>query len=85
MRDRYSYKAMVSYSHTDQKWARWLHRALESYRVPKHLVGTDSSAGTVPARLTPVFRDRDELAVSSDLSDRIREALIASEYLIVIC
>jgi tetratricopeptide (TPR) repeat protein len=85
MRNRYSYKAFISYSHTDQKWARWLHRALESYRVPKHLVGTDTSAGPIPARLTPVFRDRDELAVSSNLSDRIREALIESEFLIVVC
>ena len=85
MRDSYSYKAFISYSHSDQKWARWLHRALESYRVPKHLVGTRTDAGAIPERLTPVFRDRDELAVSADLSDRIREALIESEFLIVIC
>ena len=85
MPNKYSYKAFISYSHTDQKWAQWLHRALESYRVPKHLVGTQTSSGPIPARLTPVFRDRDELGVSSDLSDRIREALIESEFLIVIC
>jgi tetratricopeptide (TPR) repeat protein len=81
----HSYKAFISYSHTDHKRAGWLHRALESYRVPKHLVGTETGLGPVPARLTPVFRDRDELAVSADLTDRIREALIASECLIVIC
>lgn len=85
MSNSYSYKAFISYSHTDKKWARWLHRALESYRVPKHLVGTDTSAGSVPARLTPVFRDRDDLAVSADLSNRIREALVESEFLIVVC
>ncbi len=85
MRNSHNYKAFISYSHTDQKWARWLHRALESYRVPKHLVGTHTGVGSIPERLTPVFRDRDELAVSADLSDRIREALIESEFLIVIC
>jgi tetratricopeptide (TPR) repeat protein len=85
MRNSYSYKAFISYSHTDKKTATWLHRALESYRVPKHLVGTDTAAGPVPARLTPVFRDRDDLAVSADLSHRIREALDESEFLVVIC
>lgn len=85
MRNRNSYKAFISYSHTDQRWAQWLHRALESYRVPKHLVGTHTNSGPIPARLAPVFRDRDELAVSADLSDRIREALVDSDFLIVIC
>lgn len=85
MQTRYSYKAFISYSHTDQKVSSWLHRALESYRVPKHLIGTHSNFGLVPARLAPVFRDRDELAVSADLTDRIRGALIDSEFLIVIC
>ena len=81
----FKYKAFISYSHADRHWARWLHRALESYRVPKHLVGTDTNAGSIPARLTPIFRDRDELASSSDLTGQIQEALQDSENLIVIC
>ena len=56
------YRAFISYSHKDRAWADWLHRALESYTVPKHLVGRHTSAGEVPARIAPVFRDREELA-----------------------
>ena len=39
----YKYKAFISYSHSDEKWARWLHRSLENYRVPKRLVGQPSA------------------------------------------
>lgn len=79
------YKAFISYSHIDRRWARWLHRRIEGYHVPKHLVGNATPMGPVPARLSPVFRDRDDLATSSDLSARIREALESSESLLVIC
>ena len=85
MQKAYRYKAFISYSHADQKWAQWLHRSLEGYRVSAHLKGRQTPAGPVPARLTPVFRDREELASSPDLSDRIRQALDDSQFLIVIC
>ena len=35
----YRYRAFVSYAHSDQKWANWLVDALESFRVPRRLVG----------------------------------------------
>lgn len=75
----------MSYCHADHKWAAWLHRSLESYRLPKRLVGTHGLHGVVPARLAPVFRDRDELSTASDLSAKIKEALADSETLIVVC
>mgnify|MGYP001812286981 CR=1 FL=1 len=79
------YRAFISYSHADQKWAAWLHRALESYRTPWRLVGKQGLHGAVPARMTPIFRDRDELSSSADLSETIQQALAESESLIVIC
>ena len=79
------YFAFISYSHADEAWARWLHKALESYRVPARLVGEASKFGPVPKRLFPVFRDRDELASSHELGVEIEAALNASRCLIVIC
>lgn len=79
------YKAFISYSHRDERWARWLHRKLETYRVPKRLVGRPSPLGPTPSRLTPVFRDRDELPTATDLGAVIQQALEDSESLIVIC
>jgi len=79
------YWAFISYSHTDKAWGDWLHKALETYRVPRRLVGRESRDGTVPPRLFPIFRDREELPVSADLSSNINEALRESRYLIVIC
>jgi len=79
------YRAYISYSHKDEAWAAWLHRALESYRVPRNLVGTRTSVGEVPARIRPVFRDRDDLSSATDLEDTVKEALADSESLIVLC
>lgn len=81
----YKYKAFISYSHADEKWARWLHRSLESYGVPKRLVGRVTDMGKVPAKLAPVFRDRDELASATDLGNKLTQALESSAVQIVIC
>ena len=80
-----SYRAFISYSHHDKTWADWLHRSLETYRVPSRLVGTTTARGTIPRRLDPVFRDREELSSSPELGSRINEALAQSENLVVIC
>lgn len=79
------YRAFISYSHADEKWARWLMRRLEAYRVPKNLVGTPGRNGTIPPKLGQVFRDRDELASAGDLSSTITAALNDSAALVVVC
>ncbi|WP_345777519.1 toll/interleukin-1 receptor domain-containing protein [Luteibacter sp. dw_328] len=81
----YRYRAFISYSHQDTPWAAWLHRALETYAIPDHLVGQLTAAGVIPRRLTPVFRDRDELASAGDLGRTVNAALAQSECLLVIC
>lgn len=82
---RFKYWAFVSYSHRDRKWGGWVHRAIETYRVPKRLVGTIGREGKIPARLLPIFRDREELPTSADLGENIRHALEGSSFLIVVC
>ena len=81
----FKYKAFISYSHNDRKWAQWLHKRLETYPVPKHLVGMNTLAGDVPKRLKPIFKDREELSVSHDLSSKIEKVLESSQFLIIIC
>ena len=78
----FRYKAFISYSHDDEQTARWLHRRLEAYRLPKQFV---ASRDLTTNRVGAIFRDRDELATSGDLSAAIKDALIESENLIVIC
>jgi len=85
MAEQFRYRAFISYSHADEAWATWLHRALETYRVPKHLVGRDTSIGPVPERFAPVFRDRDELATATSLGDTLTRALEQSAFQIVVC
>lgn len=81
----FRYRAFISYSHRDKTWADWLHKALETYRMPRHLVGQVTAAGAIPKRLAPIFRDRDELASATDLGRKVNEALNDSANLIVIC
>jgi tetratricopeptide (TPR) repeat protein len=83
--DQPKYRAFLSYSHRDAKWADWLHKTLESYRPPKILVGTTTARGPVPKRLTPIFRDREELASATDLGAVINDALQQSACQIVVC
>jgi tetratricopeptide (TPR) repeat protein len=81
----FKYRAFISYSHRDKKWGDWLHRSLETYRVPKRIIGQPTRDGLRPRRLFPIFRDREELPVSADLGTQINEALTQSRYLIVVC
>lgn len=83
--DGVKYWAFLSYSHRDAKWGGWLHKALESYRPPKQVVGRRTVRGPIPARLSPIFRDREELASATDLGASINDALSRSLCQIVIC
>jgi len=85
MDDSFKYRAFISYSHADQKWAAWLHKSLETYRIPRHLVGRVTAFGPIPERLAPVFRDRDELASATNLGEKLTLALQQSAAQIVIC
>lgn len=79
------YSAFISYNHRDRRWASWLHRELERYRIPKALIGRSSPIGVLASKLPPVFQDREELAASPNLTESVREALTESANLIVIC
>ena len=50
----FKYWAFISYSHRDEeqgRWGSWLHKAIETYRVPWPLVGRSAGDVTLPARL----------------------------------
>ena len=83
--DEYKYWAFISYSHQDEAWASWLHKSLETYKVPRKLVGRAHETGAVPRRIFPIFRDREELPGAADLGGKLKNALRESRYLIVIC
>ncbi len=74
------YKAFISYSHRDKAIAGWLHRALETYRLPKHLLDSGKAE-----RLHPIFKDREELPAADSLGDAIALAIESSDALIVLC
>lgn len=79
------YWAFVSYSYADAAWARWIHHALETYPIPANLVGRSAPTGTVPPRIKPVFRDRDELPAAAELGPQLEAALRDSVALVVLC
>lgn len=81
----YRYKAFISYSWADAKWGKWLHHAIETYRTPAALVGKQAAHGEVPARLHPLFKDREEEAAGTSIGAAVEKALTDSEFLIVIC
>jgi len=79
------YRAFLSYSHADAKWATWLHAQLEGFRIDKDLVGRETLLGAVPNTLRPVFRDREDFSGGHSLAEATIAALDASAALIVVC
>jgi tetratricopeptide (TPR) repeat protein len=62
-----------------------LHRSLESYRLAPRLRGGQGAHGPLPERLTPIFRDREDLSSAGELAPQIELALAESEALVVVC
>ncbi|MGE0023204.1 MAG: tetratricopeptide repeat protein [Hyphomicrobium sp.] len=79
------YRAFISYSHTDTQWAKWLHGAIEGFRVDRDIAGRETETGKIPTSLRPVFRDRDEFIAGGTLGGQTIAALDASAALIVLC
>ena len=74
------YNAFISYRHhpDDIKVASEIHRSLERFHAPR-------SIRKKYGKITRLFRDKEELPITSDLNDDIDDALRNSDYLIVIC
>ena len=81
----FRYKGFISYSWADAAWGKWLHHAIETYRTPGPLIGKETPGGPVPARLMPLFKDREEEAAGTSIGKAVETALLASEFLIVVC
>ena len=76
------YNAFISYKHAqvDSKVAAAVQRSLERYRIPGKI-----RKKTGVNKIERVFRDKDELPITSNLGDDISYALEHADYLIVIC
>jgi len=77
----FRYRAFISYCHQDRKAAARLQTAIENFRLPRDAA---ARAG-LPEQLRPVFRDREVLGSSHDLTAAIRDALENSACLLVVC
>lgn len=72
--------AFISYSHRDERIARWLQRKLESYKLPSEIHNEFEDS----KYLRPIFRDRADLSVGV-LSNELVKHLECSKFLVVIC
>ena len=45
------YRAFISYSDVDARWAKWLHESIEGFRIDKDIVGRITATGSMPSRL----------------------------------
>ena len=76
------FNAFISYRHSplDSQIAQRIHRQLERFKIPKAI-----QKATGIKKIDRIFRDKEELPLSRNLSDDINEALGHSDFLIVIC
>ncbi len=75
----FKFRGFLSYSRRDAKEAKALHRRLERYQIPKSL------RSVAKKTLGRFFRDKEELAASSELKGELTENLDESQWLIVCC
>lgn len=80
-----TYRAFLSYSHSDARLARRLHARLENFRLDKDLVGRKTAEGEISATLRPIFRDREDFSGGHSLNEATLAALDASRALNVLC
>jgi len=78
----YKYDAFISYRHAEKDTliASEIQKSLERFRIPKAI-----QKQTGKERFNRIFRDVEELPISSNLTEDLTEALRLSEFLIVIC
>lgn len=76
------YNAFISYRHAplDTKVAAEVQKQLERFRIPSAI-----RRQTGVQRINRIFRDKEELSLTSDLNETIETALENAEFLIVIC
>ena len=80
--DGVMYDAFISYRHIepDASIAEKIHQKLERYHIPKKIRESSSKK-----KISRIFRDKEELPLSSNLTEDIYEALDNSEFLVLIC
>ena len=78
---QYTYYAFISYQRKDEKWAKWLQRKLENYKLP--VANAKDASDNKLKYIPPCIRDKTDLT-AGPLPDALKEALNQSRFLIVI-
>lgn len=78
---KYDNFAFISYNHRDIRFAKWLQKHLESYRLPTEIYNEIDANNRY---LNPIFRDESDLNTGV-LNDELKIQLEKSKFLIMIC
>lgn len=78
---KYEYIAFISYKREDEKWAKWLQKKLEYYKLPSSVRKDNPD---LPDKVRPVARDTTDFE-PGNLAKKIQATLDSSKFLIVIC
>jgi hypothetical protein len=72
----FKYQVFISYSHEDEKLAKWIQAKLEGFKIPRKIITTVKAEGrAISERIYPVFRDRTELSSGAGLPVAIKPSL----------
>ena len=78
---QYTNYEFISYKREDEKWAKWLQKKLEGYKLPSVI---RKERPELPKYIRLVFCDGTDLS-GGVLFDQLHQELFRSKYLIVIC
>lgn len=83
MTQQYTNIAFISYKREDEKWAKWLQKKLEHYKLPTEIRKQNPNMEFAKSP-RHVFKDTTDLS-GGVLAKAIKEGLDSSKFLIVIC
>ncbi|MBP5190147.1 MAG: TIR domain-containing protein [Bacteroidales bacterium] len=81
IKSNYPNTAFISYKSEDKRWAKWLQRKLERYRIPRQI---RDKYPELPEKINHIFRDETDLSGGVLRASLIKE-LLDSQYLVVVC
>lgn len=76
------YFAFISFQSSDAKWALWIQKQIEAYRLP---IALSKQRPDLPRKIKPCFCYLSDISLKEELMMELKQQMEQSQFLIVIC
>lgn len=76
------YFAFISFQSSDAKWALWIQKQIEAYRLP---IALSKQRPDLPRKIKPCFCYLSDISLKEELMMELKQQMEQSQFLIIIC